>query len=186
MPTNCAIHIYDSSFSTNTRASGMTQKHFFCGLWLHKRGHTQTQGRSKAWVSKTKTHLATTVFTSDRDAKEKGIAMIKGRSAWFALRCLLQASWWCLPRALLKVSFIWVSVKCVILFTYIQLIQSKLNSKLVLKGILKNTFYLYAERKTGLENCLPAAQKYYINCMQQNPPWLQAGTQLSTQIAEHR
>lgn len=68
-------------------------------------------------------------------------------------------NWQHLPQALLKVSFIWVSVKCMILFTYIQLIQSKLNSKLVLKGILENTFYLHAEmtirRKTGLKNRLP-------------------------------
>ena len=41
-------------------------------------------------------------------------------------------------------------------------------------------------RKTRLENCLPAAQKYYINCMQQNPPWLQTGIQLSSQITEHQ
>ena len=41
-------------------------------------------------------------------------------------------------------------------------------------------------RKTGLENCLPAAQKCYINCMQQNPPWLQGGTQFSMQITEHQ
>lgn len=45
------------------------------------------------------------------------------------------------------------------IYIYIQLIQSKLNSKLVLKGILANTFYLHAEmkirRKTGLKNCLP-------------------------------
>lgn len=63
MPTNCAIHIYDFSFS-NARASETAQKYFFCGPQPCKRGQPQTQGRLEAQVPKTNIHLGTTAFTS--------------------------------------------------------------------------------------------------------------------------
>lgn len=152
-----AIHIYDSIYprtlGTGTKAFSSVAHDYIKGASCTAKVDPRHKCPKQRCISQQQYSPVTAMW------KRKAETLMKGRSAGFALRCLLQANWQRLPRALLKVSFIWVSLKCASLFTYIQPIQSKLNFKLVLEGILENTSYaeMNIRRKTGLENSLLAA-----------------------------